>query len=123
MLYHLLACLHLCLKVERRIEGITFDDFRHQCESLKEYKLLEAHFAPTFDPQNLEWTPELYIQLEYAILNSSLRFKTNFVTPAELVYQIACAVAQSNNSAIENGALDNLIQGALFRTYLCLLGK
>lgn len=67
--------------------------------------------------------------MEKEMLSKALRFKTNFVTPAETVLMTYCAYKDTWKSldtqeyAKRQIVLDKVLQESLFRSYICLLGK
>ena len=66
----------------------------NQCAQLYSFRELMQHLAPDLSLQDWCWTAELYPKLEFEILNTSLRFRTNLVSTAEVVYQLACTFKQ-----------------------------
>lgn len=72
LIYNLITCLYLCLKVENRISW-SFEMFYDQVIQLRSYMDLHRHLTP-LGP--LEWTAELYPMLEKEILGNALKFKT-----------------------------------------------
>ena len=122
MVYHLLACLYLCLKTESRVKGLSFETFENNCNQLPTYAALVRHLQPIY--AELWWSsPErgdVYPLLEGEILKA-LKFKTNFISTAEIIFLIVCTFERIEG--VEAHYLDKLLQEALFRSYLCLQGK
>ena len=132
ILYHLFACIYLCIKIENRIQGLAFEKFVNQCAQLYSFRQLLQHLAPDLSLRDWCWTIELYPKLESEILNTSLKFRTNLVSTAEVVYQIACTFKQvkANQMKVTGKAndanqlfLESVLEEALFRSYICLRGK
>lgn len=65
----------------------------------------------------MTWVPDLYRLLEREML-TSLRYKTNPVSPAEVIYLVICGFRQLVPADIEA-----ILKEALYRSYICLLGK
>ena len=120
LIYHLIACLYINLKVESIVFGLSFVHFLTQIVQLRSYRTLQVHLAPHLS--ECEWTVDLYALLEKQILEEALRYKTNFVSGAEVIFQIACTFSEVNELR-KHEALEPLIQEALFRSYLSLAGK
>ena len=120
LLYHLIACLYMNLKVENIVFRLSFVEFLTYIVQLRSYHTLQVHLAPHLE--ECQWTVDLYALLEKQILEEALRYKTNFVSGAEVIYQIACTFAEVNDIR-DHATLEPLIQEALFRSYLSLAGK
>ena len=118
-LYHLIVCLYLNLKVDNHVFGLSFIQLLNQIVQLRSYRTLQVHLAPHLT--ECEWTVDLYPLLETQILEC-LHYKTNFVSGAEVIYQIVCTFAEVNELK-NHDALEPFIQEALFRSYLSLAGK
>lgn len=81
------------------------------------------HLDPEQKP--LHWKtddyPHIYSMLESTLLERALRFKTNHVSPAEAISLIVSSAADF--LGIRPDSLTKLMQQAIFRSYVCLLGK
>ena len=108
ILYHLFACLFLCIKIENRIQGLSFENFLNQCVQLRSFKTFLQHLMPDMNLSDWHWTVDLYPRLEFEILNTSLRFRTNLVSTAEVVYQIACTFKHSSELT-EKSSLERVL--------------
>ena len=62
LLYHLITCLYIIMKVEARCDFLTFEQFLYECVSLKSYDVLQKHLAPHL--QTLVWTPDIFPMME-----------------------------------------------------------
>lgn len=93
MIYQLLACFYLILKVEKRVEGLSFRDFLGQIVRLPEYKALRIHLSPT---QPCDWDNDLYMVFERHILQT-LRFKTDYLSTGDVIYLTVCTFAETNS--------------------------
>ena len=91
LVYHVLACLYLVLKVESSLFNVSFEDFWLLCIKLPSYRVMQAHLAPTFTI--CVWDETLYSKLEVVILSNILNFKTSYVSTAQAVYQTVCTYA------------------------------
>lgn len=72
LIYNLITCLYLCLKIENRTSW-SFEMFYDQVIELRSYMELHRHLSPQGP---LKWTAELYPMLEEEILKKALKFKT-----------------------------------------------
>ena len=84
LLYHLIVCLYLNLKIESQVLGLSFVQFLTQIVQLRSYRVLQTHIASHLT--ECEWTVDLYPLLEKQILEDGLHYKTNFVSGAEVIY-------------------------------------
>ena len=82
LIYHLLICFFIVLKVESGFGKLNFLAFLCNCTKLSSYTTLHKHLAPNLE--HLIWTPQIFYNLEKEIL-STLKFKTNFVSTAEII--------------------------------------
>ena len=80
LVYLLVSCSYLCLKVEGRLNGQPFAEFLGSVVRLPSYEQLRKHLAPEQD--TLLWTEDFYPVLEQTILANILRFKTELVSGA-----------------------------------------
>ena len=62
LLYHLIVCLYLNLKVENLVFGMSFVQLLSQIVHLRSYRTLQVHLAPHL--HECEWTVDLYPLLE-----------------------------------------------------------
>ena len=92
LLYDLLTCLYLCLKIDRQILGCSFFEFLFKVTSLTSFVALAKHVAPA--SAELGWTEDLYSLIEYEVL-SVLRFKTEFVSPSQVAFELVSSLASS----------------------------
>ena len=124
LLYHLIACMYICFKVDIGFSGIPFSQFLHLCSLLPSYISLSKHLAPHLEV--CVWTPELYNLLENEILYNTLHFKTRFVSSEEILNAFFTQIAQSpgvlNDSNIWPNFV-NLVKEASFRSKICQLCK
>ena len=67
------------------------------------------------------WTEDLHPTLELHCLNA-LRFKTNHVSCAHVLYYIVAAFLEGKPEE-DSGALQKLLIESLYISYVCLLGK
>ena len=77
LLYHLIACMYIALKVESGFSGMEFAHFLNLCSQSPAYDALSKKLAPHLSA--CIWTPELLPILEREILVNGLKFKTQFV--------------------------------------------
>ena len=103
LLYHLIACMYICLKIESGFCGMQFKHFLNLCAQLPTYDLLQRHLAPHLE--TCIWTIELFPILELEILNSALKFKMRFVSSAELVHTIV-KLASTAGKRLDSRAVD-----------------
>ena len=89
VMYHLIATFYMTMKVENRYKGLPFAIFRAKVSQIRSYKALLHHLAPRIE--ELAWHDDMYPTMEQEMLSRALRFKTNFVTPAESILLIYCA--------------------------------
>lgn len=92
LIYHVLACLYLVLKVENQLFNVPFVDYWQLCISTPSYSALQSHLAPKI-PLCI-WDDGLYNKIEQVILHNMLSWKTNYVSPAEAIYQVVCSYAE-----------------------------
>lgn len=55
LIYHLITCFFIVLKVESGYDKLTFLSFLSSCTKLSSYNVLQAHLASHSEP--LIWTP------------------------------------------------------------------
>ena len=120
MIYHLLTCHYLCLKVENRVLSISFEQFLGFVVQLPCYVALQAHLVS--DLEVLEWTTEIYTLLERSILIEGLRCKTDFVSGAQAIFEILCTYSGRQDIARQS-ELNGLLLEGIFRSYICIEGK
>ena len=120
MIYHLLTCHYLCLKVENRVLNISFEHFLGLVVQLPSYVALQAHLVN--DLEVLEWSTEIYTLLERSILIEGLRCKTDFVSGAQAIFEILCTYSGRQDIA-EQSELNGLLLEGIFRSYICMEGK
>lgn len=120
LLYMAITTLYLCYKTENSSIKLSFEHFLGQCQRLETYVALESHLVPSME-ESCVWTQDLHPTLELHCLNS-LRFKTNQVSCAQVIYQIVAAFEQDES---EEGArpLEKFLTESLYISYVCLLGK
>ena len=124
LLYHLVACIYICFKVDVGFSGLSFKHFLGQCEGLPSYNALKWHLAPHLE--TCFWPPQLFPLLENEILCVALNFKTSFVSCTEVVCSVLAALANLDTSQPGNCSshhFELFAQEALFRSYICLQGK
>ena len=120
MIYHLLTCHYLCLKVEKPYLGLSFEHFLGYVVQLPSYIALQAHLVS--DLEVLEFSTEIYTLLERSILVEGLRCKTDFVSGAQAIFEILCTYSGRQNIATQS-ELNGLLLEGIFRSYICLEGK
>ena len=119
LIHHLLTSFYLVLKAENRIEKLSFDKFQAHCFRLP----LLTQLWSSLNPQK---TPVLtkesyYPDLELLYLTKVLKFKTNIVSPAELIYQIICTFSHVHKSSDrERFAVEHLLESAIHYSYIAL---
>ena len=86
LLYHIVSAVYLTLKVENRAAKLEFRTFQAQVCHLPAYKALLRHLRTRSE----KWNDDVYPVIEKEILSKALRFKTNFVSPAQLVFLLTC---------------------------------
>ena len=82
LIYHLIVCFFIVLKVESGFDKLAFSSFLVSCTKLSTYSALHKHLAPHLE--TILWTPQIFSMLEEEVL-SCLKFKTNFVSIAEVI--------------------------------------
>ena len=120
LLYHLIACMYICFKVDIGFSGTQFSQFLHLCSLIPSYTSLSKHLAPHLEV--CVWTQELYNLLENEILYNTLHFKTRFVTCEEILNAFFTLIAQTPDVLIDsiNGPdFVNLVKEASFRSKIC----
>ena len=70
----------------------------------------------------LAWPTDVYVHLERSILSEGLRFKTDFVSSAQAIFETLCTYVEVSEMKDHEG-LEKLLHEALFRSYICLNGK
>ena len=118
VIYDLICCIYLCLKLESQAFGTTFEQFVSMITSLGSYKDLKQEL--TGDKIPLAWHESIYPAIEKEILRG-LRFSTELVSCSQLVYELL--VTYSCQEDPEHSHLETVLQQAQFRSYLCILGK
>ena len=58
LIYHLIACFFIVLKVEKGSDELTFLSFLCSCTKLSSYAALQKHLAPELD--FIIWTPQIF---------------------------------------------------------------
>lgn len=126
LIFHLLTCFYFVHKVEKDVSGcgISFEIFEDRCRRLPSYKQLKQNVITKIEVlrwEDAEKFDHIYPKLESDLLASVLRFKIDWVSYAEAVYNIVCTATDC--LMLEQGTLFTLLNEALYRTYICLLGK
>ena len=91
LIYHIVAAIYLTLKVENRAAKMTFDFFVEKISPLPAFQTLQRHLSPGMP---MKWDGSFYPILEKEMLTKALRWKTNFTTPAHLIFLIVCVFKQ-----------------------------
>ena len=89
-MYYLVSTFYFTLKIEEsRASSLPFDDFLSLVRQTTSYRDLEIHLNPEEDSE-IVWDEQVYPYVERLILEVVLNFKLNFVSSADVIYQIFC---------------------------------
>ena len=68
------------------------------------------------------WEDGLYPKIEKLLFEEGLKFKFNFLSSADVIYQIFCTF-RALEYEFDHKCIEILLQEAIFRSYLYTLGK
>ena len=133
LLCHLVSAVYLTLKVENRAAKMPFKQFLENVSALPAFQSLERLLDPSGQSQGTLswWKEDLYPTLEKEMLSNALRWKTDFVSPAQIVHLLTCGFKQQVNPILygqqrlfsEISELEQVMKEAIYRCYVALLGK
>lgn len=83
MIYYLLSCMYLCLKVENRI-SLSFTHFWDKVVQLGSFTSLLAQIS--LDLSHLHFDEDRYPYMEKYILEVGVKFKIDFVSSAQVIF-------------------------------------
>ena len=112
LIYHLITCFFTVLKVEKGYEKLTFLSFLCSCTKLSSYTALHKHLAPELE--FVIWTPQIFQSLEKEIL-STLKFKTSFVSVAEIIQSFTSNFKLTEHLNYSNGHADATKESELIK--------